>query len=99
MTSIYMPPPPAPCVRCKTRLVKGGGITGMCVQCRHDDPVMADQRRTEHAQLKAALAAEMGKWLDENTIPDPFGRPGVRMAKGHPATKAKHRARLNNVRF
>lgn len=68
---------PRPCIRCKTRLVKFGGITGMCNACRIADPEMAQVQRDNHAALKKSI----GDWVMDNTEPDPFGRPGIRKVK------------------
>jgi hypothetical protein len=72
MTSIMIRRP-EPCVRCKDRLVKPGGITGMCNACRVADPAMAQQRRDEHAAFKA----QTRQWLDDNFEPDPRFGPGI----------------------
>jgi len=75
MTSLM--PKAMPCIRCRTRLVKTGGITGMCVACRAADPAMAEVQRQNHALMKV----EMQRYIDLNTEPDPFGRPGIRKVK------------------
>jgi hypothetical protein len=71
MTSIM--PSAMPCVRCKTRLVKTGGITGMCKACRLADPAMAEVQRQNHAEAKASIA----QWLEDNFEPDPRFGPGI----------------------
>lgn len=64
---------PSPCRRCKTRLVKPGGRTGMCKACRLADPAMAQVQRDNHEAMKVATR----KWLDENFEPDPRFGPGI----------------------
>jgi len=77
MTSVM--PSAMPCIRCKTRLVKTGGITGMCKACRLADPVMAEVQRGNHA----AMRSQMNEWLSDNFEPDPRLGPGyLRPKKG-----------------
>ncbi len=64
---------PSPCARCKTRLVKPGGRTGMCKACRLADPVMAQAQRDLHEQMRQQVA----QWVDDNFEPDPRFGPGI----------------------
>ena len=73
----FMDMSPRPCVRCHTRLVKPGGITGMCKQCRLDDPAMAQVQRDNHAALKQSI----NDMVMATSDPDPFGRPGIRKVR------------------
>lgn len=73
----FVMPKAMPCRRCKTTLVKTGGITGMCKACRLADPDMAEVQRQNHALMKA----EVNRWVMDNSEPDPFGRPGIRKMK------------------
>jgi hypothetical protein len=66
-------PSAMPCIRCKTKLVKTGGVTGMCGQCRIDDPALAAVQRANAAALKQGVR----EWMDKVSTPVP-GRPGVR---------------------
>jgi len=69
----FMDMSPRPCIRCKTRLVKAGGITGMCKACRVEDPALAQVQRDNHAAMKQSMA----DWLDDNFEPDPRFGPGI----------------------
>lgn len=73
MTSVIGKLPPQPCIRCKDRLVKSGGITGMCKACRLADPALAQVQRDNHEAMKA----DMARWMDENFEPDPRFGPGI----------------------
>ena len=68
---------PSPCVRCKTKLVKPGGMTGMCKACRLADPAMVAQRKDEYAVMKA----QMNDWVKANFEPDPRFAPGSGVMK------------------
>jgi hypothetical protein len=74
MTSLM--PRSFPCRRCRTVLVKTGGITGMCRACREADPVMAQEQREAHAAMKVGMA----DWLKTN-FEDVPGRPGLMKPK------------------
>jgi hypothetical protein len=63
---------PSPCVRCKTKLVKPGGMTGMCKACRLADPAMVADRKASYAAMKV----QMGEWMRDNFEEDPRFAPG-----------------------
>lgn len=52
------------------------GALGLCASCLAD-PV----KKQEAIDLRVMMEASMAEWLEENTIPDPLGRPGIRKAK------------------
>jgi hypothetical protein len=70
---------PSPCVRCKTKLVKPGGMTGMCKACRLADPAMVAQRKADYAVMKV----QMDEWVRDNFVQDPnMPRGYMRPKKG-----------------